>query len=126
MGQPARTDRRRERAAARKDDVIQIRASAETKSMLNRAAALRGQKLSEFMLYTARRQAEADILDQRVFFTDPAAHEKFLARLDRPPAPSSEGRARLRRRPAWERRTGRGRAARRAGCGADGHLFLHA
>jgi len=36
---------------------------------------VRGQKLSEFMLYTARRQAEADILDQRVFFADPPRRE---------------------------------------------------
>ena len=42
----------------RKDDIIQIRAPAETKAMLNRAAQLRGQKLSEFMLDSARRQAE--------------------------------------------------------------------
>ena len=49
--------------SVRKDDVIQIRASAETKAVLNRAAALRGQKLSEFMLDSARRQAEEAILD---------------------------------------------------------------
>jgi uncharacterized protein (DUF1778 family) len=49
MTQPARTDRRRKRES-RKDDVIQIRASAATKAILNRAATLRGQKLSVFML----------------------------------------------------------------------------
>jgi hypothetical protein len=37
----------RQTATGRKDDVIQIRASADTKAILNRAAALRGQKLSE-------------------------------------------------------------------------------
>ena len=56
--------------ARRKDNVIQIRASAEAKAVLNRAAALRGQKLSEFMLQSARRQAEETILDQRTFFLD--------------------------------------------------------
>jgi uncharacterized protein (DUF1778 family) len=40
--------------SARKDDLIQIRASAATKAILNRAAAMRGQKLSEFMLESAR------------------------------------------------------------------------
>ena len=49
----------------RKDDVIQIRASAEAKAILNRAAALRGQKLSEFMLESARRQAEDEKSDGR-------------------------------------------------------------
>jgi uncharacterized protein (DUF1778 family) len=99
----ARPERRREREAGRKDDVIQIRASAETKAILNRAAAIRGQKLSEFMLDSARRQAEEAILDQRSFFLDPKAHEAFLAMLDRPAMPNKELRARMRRKPSWER-----------------------
>lgn len=94
---------RRGRTASRKDNVIQIRASAETKAILNRAAALRGQKLSEFMLDSARRQAEETILDQRTFFLDAEAHEKFLAMLDRPVRPNKALRALMRRKPAWER-----------------------
>jgi uncharacterized protein (DUF1778 family) len=88
--------------SARKDDVIQIRASAETKAVLNRAAALRGQKLSEFMLDSARRQAEEAILDQRIFFLDAKAHEKFLALLDSPPKPNKKLKALITRKPAWE------------------------
>jgi uncharacterized protein (DUF1778 family) len=87
----------------RKDDVIQIRASAETKAILNRAAALRGQKLSEFMLDSARRQAEEAILDQRAFFLDAKAHDAFLALLDRPARPGKRLRALMQRKPSWER-----------------------
>ena len=101
MPQAARTHARRGRSAARKDDVIQIRASAETKAILNRAASLRGQKLSEFMLDSARRQAEETLLDQRIFFLDDRAHEKFLALLDNPPKPSKELRALMNQRPSW-------------------------
>jgi len=101
--QPARTERRRGRATARQDNVIQIRASAETKSILNRAAMLRGQKLSEFMLDSARRQAEQTLLNQRNFFLEPEAHAKFVAMLDRPPKPTAELRALLRRKPSCER-----------------------
>ena len=86
----------------RKDDVIQIRASAEAKAILNRAAALRGQKLSEFMLESARRQAEDTLLDQRTFFLDDAAHARFLALLDAPAKGSAKVRARLRRKPPWQ------------------------
>lgn len=86
----------------RKDEVIQIRASAEAKAVLNRAAALRGQKLSEFMLESARRQAEETILDQRIFFLDDEAHARFLALLDRPPKPSAKMRARFSRKAPWE------------------------
>ena len=85
----------------RKDEVIQIRASAEAKAILNRAAALRGQKLSEFMLESARRQAEHTILDQRTFFLDDDAHARFLALLDAPPKPSANARSRLSRKPPW-------------------------
>lgn len=87
----------------RKDEVIQIRASAESKAMLNRAATLRGQKLSEFMLESARRQAEETILDQRIFFLDDDAHARFLALLDSPPEPSPKARARLNRKAPWQR-----------------------
>ncbi len=86
----------------RKDDVIQIRASAEAKAILNRAAALRGQKLSEFMLDSARRQAEDTILDQRAFFLDDEAHARFLALLNAPSKKSTKIRARLNRKPPWQ------------------------
>ncbi|MBZ9736380.1 DUF1778 domain-containing protein [Mesorhizobium sp. CA18] len=101
MAQPSHAGSNRN--AVRKDDMIQIRASAETKAILNRAASLRGQKLSEFMLDSARKQAEETILDQRAFFLDADAHEKFLDLLDAPNKPSQELRARMTRKPAWER-----------------------
>ena len=87
----------------RKDEFIQIRAPADTKAMLNRAAQLRGQKLSEFMLESARRQAEEALLDQRVFFLDAKAHEAFLAQLDAPAKPNAALRALMARKPAWQR-----------------------
>ncbi len=86
----------------RKDDIIQIRASAETKAILNRAAALRGQKLSEFMLESARRHAEEALLDQRVFFLDPGAYDAFLALLDAPPKPVERLTELMRRKAPWD------------------------
>ena len=82
--------------------MIRIRTTAEAKAILNRAAALRGQKLSEFMLESARRQAEETILDQRTFFLDDKAHARFVALLDSPPKPSAKMRARFRRKAPWE------------------------
>ena len=102
MPSTARGPRRRAQATGRKDEVIQIRASAETKAILNRAAALRGQRLSEFMLDSARRRAEEAVLDQRAFFLDARAHESFLAMLDKPVKPDAALRARMRRKPAWQ------------------------
>lgn len=90
-------------SAARKDDLIQIRASAATKAILNRAAAMRGQKLSEFMLESARARAEETILDQRLFALDANAYNEFLAMLDARAKPDKALRARMKRKPAWER-----------------------
>lgn len=87
---------------ARKDDVIQIRASAETKAVLTRAAALRGQKLSEFMLDSARREAEDALLDQRNFFLEPDAYDAFLALLDAPAKPDPRLVELMRRKAPWE------------------------
>lgn len=91
------------RASARKDDVIQIRASASTKAILMRAASLRGQKLSEFMLDSSRREAEDALLDQRTFFLDAEQHDRFLAMLDAPPPPSDALKTLMQRKPVWER-----------------------
>jgi uncharacterized protein (DUF1778 family) len=101
MAQSMQAEARRGRASSRKDDVIQIRTSAETKAILNRAAALRGQKLSEFMLESARRQAEDTILDQRTFFLDPESHQRFLSLLDDPAIPDPKLRELMRRKPSW-------------------------
>lgn len=86
----------------RKNEIIQIRASAETKAILNRAAALRGQKLSEFMLESAQRHAEDALLDQRAFFLDPQAYEAFLAVLDAPAEPAAGLAERIRRKAPWD------------------------
>ena len=102
MAQTARAASRQEREG-RKGDVIQIRASAEVKAMLNEAATLRGQKLSEFMLESARRRAVDTLLDQRAFFLDDDRHAEFLQMLDRPAKPSATLRAKARRRPLWAR-----------------------
>lgn len=99
----ARQHEKERSGAIRKDDVIQIRAMAGTKALLNRAAAMRGQKLSEFMLESARREAENALLDQRSFFLDEEAHERFLALLDASPSPAPELAALMQRKPAWER-----------------------
>jgi uncharacterized protein (DUF1778 family) len=89
--------------ARAKDDVIQIRASADVKALFVRAANLRGQKLSEFMLESARQQAEETLLDQRTFFLDAEAHARFLKLLDAPPPPSAKARALLNRKAPWEK-----------------------
>ncbi|MDR3435751.1 DUF1778 domain-containing protein [Telmatospirillum sp.] len=103
MPQARPPQRKATSGSTRKGDIIQIRASAETKVLLHQAAVLRGQKLSEFVLESARKQAEETLLDQRVFFLEPEAHEDFLTMLDAPALPSDTARERLNRRAHWDR-----------------------
>jgi uncharacterized protein (DUF1778 family) len=86
---------------SRKDDVIQIRASAETKAMISHAASLRGQKLSEFMLESARARAETALLDQRLFLLTPDAFESFQSRLDDSAATNASLTRLMQREPPW-------------------------
>jgi uncharacterized protein (DUF1778 family) len=88
-------------SARRKDDVIQIRASKDAKALIMRAADLRGQRLSEFMLDSARRSAEETLLDNALFSLDAKAHARFVALLDEPPAPAPEAIERFRRKAPW-------------------------
>jgi uncharacterized protein (DUF1778 family) len=90
-------------APNRKDSLIEIQASPETKAILSRAAALRGQTLPEFILDSARCEAEEALLNQRVFVLDAAAHERFIEVLDNPKKPSKKLRQLMRRVPPWPR-----------------------
>ena len=85
----------------RRDDVIQIRASRETKALLQRAAELKHQKLSEFMLESARRSAEDTILDRTLFLFDDKTFDRFVAILDSPPAVAPDVVTRYRRKMPW-------------------------
>ena len=87
--------------AHKKDDVIQIRASAQSKALLVQAAQLKGQKLSEFMLESARIRAEETLLDQRHFFLDDDQHQQFLSFLDAPVTTNEQAKLRLSRKAPW-------------------------
>ena len=88
--------------AAPKNTAIQIRASDETKAMLNRAASIRGQSLSDFVLQSAQREAQETILDQRVFVLSEEKWDELMAILDGPPRPNDKLRELMHRKPAWE------------------------
>ena len=63
----------------------------------------RSEAVTEFMLDSARQQAEEAILDRRIFVFDAESHESFLKLLDSPAKPSTELRELMRRKPPWER-----------------------
>jgi uncharacterized protein (DUF1778 family) len=89
-------------AAVRKDGVIQIRAPRDAKALIMRAAELKHQKLSEFMLDSARRSAEETILDSNLLRLTEEEHAAFNALLDAPPVLSDDVKRRYARKPGWE------------------------
>lgn len=82
---------------------VNLRIEANTRRLIDDAAAVVGKTRTEFMVDSARRQAVEVLLDQRLFALDPARHEAFVQALDGPPAPGPKLRSLLRRVPAWER-----------------------
>ena len=69
-------------------ETINLRASAEQKSLIDRAAARLGKTRTEFMLDSAREAAENTLLDQRLFLLDADHYTEFVACLDAPVEPS--------------------------------------
>ena len=87
---------------AAKNTAIQIRASDETKALLNRAASIRGQSLSDFVLQSAQREAQETILDQRVFVLSEEKWDELMAILDDPAPPNEKLIELMRGKPVWE------------------------
>ena len=82
---------------------INLRIEAQTRQLIDEAAAVLGKTRTEFMVETARRQAIDVLLDQRLFELDPKRYDAFMRALDNPPAPGPKLRSLLRRTPAWQR-----------------------
>jgi uncharacterized protein (DUF1778 family) len=82
---------------------INLRMEPQTRRLIDDAAALLGKTRTEFMIDSARRQAVDVLLDQRLFELAPEKYERFVALLDKPPAPGPRLRALMARKPAWKR-----------------------
>src|SRR3546814_19050600 len=82
---------------------INLRIEAQTRQLIDDAAAVLGKTRTEFMVESARREAIDVLLDQRLFALDPERYDAFMQALDNPPAPGPKLRSLLRRTPAWQK-----------------------
>lgn len=80
---------------------INLRIEAQTRQLIDDAAAVLGKTRTEFMVDSARAQAIDVLLDQRLFVLDAERYDAFMHALDNPPAPGPKLRALLRRTPQW-------------------------
>jgi uncharacterized protein (DUF1778 family) len=76
---------------------INLRIEANTRQLIDDAAAGLGKTGAEFMIECARRQAIDVLLGQRLFVVNCDGYNNFINALDNPQAPGPELRALLRR-----------------------------
>lgn len=93
---------RREKATSPRE-TINLRASAEQKALIDRAASRLGKTRTEFMLDSAREAAENTLLDQRLFLLDDSHYAEFVACLDAPVEPTEALKKVLSAPSPWER-----------------------
>ncbi|NCT56310.1 MAG: DUF1778 domain-containing protein [Legionella sp.] len=89
--------------AHRKDSSINLRALPEQKNLIDMAAALAHKSRSDFMLEAACREAENLLLDQRLFLTEDATYQNFLALLESPLDENLGLKALLKSSSPWEK-----------------------
>jgi uncharacterized protein (DUF1778 family) len=85
-----------------RDVNINLRASQQTKDLIDAAATAVGKSRSEFMLDSARQKAEDVLLDQRLFMLDDAKYQAFVRILESPPKKHDALRKLLADKAPWE------------------------
>jgi uncharacterized protein (DUF1778 family) len=90
-------------SAAETKGSINLRIEANTRRLIDDAAAILGKTRTEFMIESARRQAIGVLLDQRLFALDSDRYDAFMHALDNPSAPGPKLRSLMRRVPAWRK-----------------------
>ena len=86
-----------------KRETLNLRIKPEERSLIDRAAKVRGKNRTDFVLDAARSAAEEALLDQTIIAVSPEAYEAFLARLDMPPQPNERLRETMQTPAPWEK-----------------------
>jgi uncharacterized protein (DUF1778 family) len=63
---------------------LNLRATKEQRTVIERAAAVQGHKMTDFVLSSACEKAAKILAEQRNFVVSPEQWQKFVAALDRP------------------------------------------
>ncbi|MDR2189543.1 MAG: DUF1778 domain-containing protein [Azonexus sp.] len=88
--------------APRKRETLNLRIKPEERSLIDRAAEVRGKNRTDFVLDAARAAAEEALLDRAIITATPADWAVFLARLDMPPQPNARLRQTMRATAPWD------------------------
>ena len=85
-----------------RDQKINMRVLPWMRDLIGQAADASGKSLTNFMLDAAHREAEAVLLDRRMFLLDESAYRKFVELLDTPPRRDEKLRKLLATKAPWE------------------------
>ena len=91
------------KSRARQRETLNIRIKADERGLIDRAARVRGQNRTDFILEAARRAAEDALLDRTLITVSPEAHKEFVKRLDAKPRPNARLRKTMRTAAPWEK-----------------------
>ncbi|HRQ56914.1 MAG TPA: DUF1778 domain-containing protein [Azoarcus taiwanensis] len=89
-------------SAPSKRETLNIRIRPEERSLIDRAAKVRGKNRTDFVLEAARSAAEEALLDQAIIAAGPEAYAAFLTRLDMPPRPNERLRKTMQTPAPWD------------------------
>jgi len=84
-------------------ETINLRATRNQKTLIDRAAEALGRSRSDFMLETSCREAETVLLDRRYFALSEDTFRRFTAMLDKPPTNNPKLRRLLQTKAPWDR-----------------------
>ena len=88
---------------AQRRETLNIRIKAEERGLIDRAARVRGQNRTDFILEAARRAAEEALLDRTLITVSPEAYQEFVKRLDAKPKPNARLRKTMQAAAPWEK-----------------------
>lgn len=88
-------------AARSKRSTLNIRIQASQRDLVDRAARVRGQNRTDFILEAVQRMATETLLDRTPIVVDQKAYSKFLKRLDAAPKPNARLKKTMRTQAPW-------------------------
>lgn len=83
-------------------ETLNIRIRPELRSLIDRAAIVRGTNRTDFILDAAKRAAEDALLDRALISVGPTAYAEFVKRLDAPAKPNARLRRTMKKTPPWK------------------------
>lgn len=86
-----------------KTSVMNLRIQPTTRDLIDQAAQAAGKNRTDFVIEAARREAEAVLLDRRLFSLSGEAFKAFTAALDKPPSKNAQLKRLLETPSPWDR-----------------------